>query len=602
MQWKSTALLPIAISLAFAFTSSASSDPSRLPRSLKRLPGRTSPSPPTPLGDKDPKPAQDYHVVSKDVLNLRSIMEGGRKLIRHDCDSQDALEAIFTKDVGFPSASLHTALSVDEGVTWDPAGPLGQDPGLPERDHSIAFDGGLTHLSYVEGDSLFFAADIYQCMATFPRFAAISDDTHFYLSPQVVFEPPSTIYLSVFAPLTGNTYFTKTTDDGATWGPMVRMNDAGAQGFDMKGFDGPLAMDADSEFLAALAMVLLDPEWASANGFLSNVSYPAYTQTTDGGETWAPLRLLWGNDGSRYPHGHSGDPVFDEQIHYIGGVQEVGYTSVGDNVAVTVDGMVHLAYTMTDTTFGYMGVFHTRVGNDSLSSAYIGFPEDPELSGESGVAYMPGIGQSDGELFTASVVVGWTEFVQPTGMGDICYAVILPGQAEQMWGPLNVTNTPTDDETYQRIVDRLRTGISGELHELFIDWVFLYYGDGGSARDSTLWHLQTVFSLAGIEDGGAGGGPLPRAASLSQNYPNPFNPTTTITYSLEAQSRVSIEIRDVRGRLVRKLEEGIGETGTHRVTWDGRGDRGEPLPSGVYLYRLRTDRGVSAVRKMIMLR
>jgi hypothetical protein len=599
MKRRLLALLPIALFFTLTNTLPFFGGPERLPRSLKRIPSHSLASPGTLHNERGKEPAQSTHVVSKDILNMRSIMGGGRKLIRHDCGSQDALEAVFTKDVGVPAASLHSALSLDEGVMWGLVGPLGEDPLIHESEHSIAFSGGLTHLAYVEGESLYFAQDHYQCLQAFSRLGAISDSTHVYSSPQVIFEPPSTIYLSAFAPLTGNAYFTKTTDNGATWGPMVRINDIGTQDFDMKGFNGPLAMDADGDVVAFLAMVVLDENWAGGHGFLPNVSYPAYTQTTDGGDTWSELRLLWGNDGSQYPRGHSGDPGFDEQLHYIGGVEEVGYAQVQDNVAITVDGKVHLAYTMIDTTFGYVGVFHTVGDNGSLANAHVGYPEDPELSGESGVAYMPGIAQSDGGHFSGDIVVGWTEFVQPGGIGDICYAHIRAGNVEG-GDPVNATHTPTDDETYQRIVDRLYPPSSDEF---FIDWLFLYYSVGGDARDSTLWHLQAEHHLVGIEDGGTGaGGSLPRAAILSQNYPNPFNPSTTIAYSLERPGRVSIEITDVRGRLVKRLEDGTRETGTYRIVWDGRGDRGEQLPSGVYLYRLRMEGKVSPARKMLLLR
>ena len=47
--------------------------------------------------------------------------------------------------------------------------------------------------------------------------------------------------------------------------------------------------------------------------------------------------------------------------------------------------------------------------------------------------------------------------------------------------------------------------------------------------------------------------------------------------------------------------DGVREAGSHSVLWEGRDDSGRPLPSGVYLYRLRAGEFVQA-RKMLLLR
>ncbi len=99
---------------------------------------------------------------------------------------------------------------------------------------------------------------------------------------------------------------------------------------------------------------------------------------------------------------------------------------------------------------------------------------------------------------------------------------------------------------------------------------------------------------------GAGG--LPAIAfSLSQNYPNPFNPSTTIEYSLARTGPVDIAIFDVNGRKVRTLAGGIERQGTHKAVWNGKNDRGTPVASGVYFYRLIAG-DFTQIRKMILLR
>jgi photosystem II stability/assembly factor-like uncharacterized protein len=92
-----------------------------------------------------------------------------------------------------------------------------------------------------------------------------------------------------------------------------------------------------------------------------------------------------------------------------------------------------------------------------------------------------------------------------------------------------------------------------------------------------------------------------REPVLHANSPNPFNPETTIRYSLPRATQVRLYVYDVSGRLVRRLEEGMEPAGERAVTWNGRDDRGTPVGSGVYIYRLDVD-GMRLTRKMSLLK
>ena len=80
---------------------------------------------------------------------------------------------------------------------------------------------------------------------------------------------------------------------------------------------------------------------------------------------------------------------------------------------------------------------------------------------------------------------------------------------------------------------------------------------------------------------------LPAATllALSPNYPNPFNPSTLLSYRLAAPGRLRLSIHDAQGRLQRRLVDDWQEAGAHSAAWDGRDERGRPLPNGVYLAR-----------------
>ena len=98
---------------------------------------------------------------------------------------------------------------------------------------------------------------------------------------------------------------------------------------------------------------------------------------------------------------------------------------------------------------------------------------------------------------------------------------------------------------------------------------------------------------------------IPARYAMMQNYPNPFNPTTTISYQLPAQSRVTLKIFDVLGREVATLVDGIQEPGYKTASFNAG-----KLASGVYYYRLhvrQTDGGSSTgsyvdTKKLLLLK
>lgn len=84
----------------------------------------------------------------------------------------------------------------------------------------------------------------------------------------------------------------------------------------------------------------------------------------------------------------------------------------------------------------------------------------------------------------------------------------------------------------------------------------------------------------------AGQSPSATPSHLGQNAPNPFNPSTNITYSLATAGEIRLRFFDSQGRMVRTLVDGRKDAGEHTVTWDGRNDSGQALPSGVYYYEM----------------
>jgi len=88
---------------------------------------------------------------------------------------------------------------------------------------------------------------------------------------------------------------------------------------------------------------------------------------------------------------------------------------------------------------------------------------------------------------------------------------------------------------------------------------------------------------------------------LLGNYPNPFNPITYIDYTINKSGIVVIDIYNVKGQKVKRIQNKHLENGYHRSIWNGRDDNGNMVSNGVYFYHMRTD-DYQAIKKMTMIK
>jgi hypothetical protein len=142
--------------------------------------------------------------------------------------------------------------------------------------------------------------------------------------------------------------------------------------------------------------------------------------------------------------------------------------------------------------------------------------------------------------------------------------------------PSGTYNYPTNAQI------RFRCDASGNQDYIYIDEVeFRGYGVGGAG--------------GGIEV--ANKNPLiPAGSHLSQNYPNPFNPRTTISFNLDTESHVTLDVFNVAGKRVATLVNGTKGAGLHSVEFDA-----SSLSSGIYYYRLVAG-DIVEHKKMVLLK
>lgn len=116
-------------------------------------------------------------------------------------------------------------------------------------------------------------------------------------------------------------------------------------------------------------------------------------------------------------------------------------------------------------------------------------------------------------------------------------------------------------------------------HYLFVidaEGIVRYRGAGSNLDAAAIVVGEALAQVVAVDDA------PPPPASLGNIAPNPFNPIARIPFTLAAPGALTLDVLDVRGRLVRNLARGFWPAGRHEVTWSGDG-----APSGTYLARLR---------------
>jgi hypothetical protein len=84
------------------------------------------------------------------------------------------------------------------------------------------------------------------------------------------------------------------------------------------------------------------------------------------------------------------------------------------------------------------------------------------------------------------------------------------------------------------------------------------------------------------------------------NYPNPFQESTNITYYLEKQAKVELNIFDINGNLINSLVNQNQEMGEYSIKWNCTNDEGIKISSGLYYYQIKVDNTVITKQAIII--
>jgi len=96
--------------------------------------------------------------------------------------------------------------------------------------------------------------------------------------------------------------------------------------------------------------------------------------------------------------------------------------------------------------------------------------------------------------------------------------------------------------------------------------------------------------------------------TICQNYPNPLvinnerNSITTISYHIAQAGEVSLKLYNIKGQEVKTLVNTCQQKGDYQVSWDGTDNFNAHLPSGIYLYQIKSTEGKPVTKKLVLIR
>ncbi len=116
-----------------------------------------------------------------------------------------------------------------------------------------------------------------------------------------------------------------------------------------------------------------------------------------------------------------------------------------------------------------------------------------------------------------------------------------------------------------------------------------------------IFSAQADFQMGSPTLVGAEEGAVLTGFSLSQNYPNPFNPSTQIIFNLAKPAFTTLKVYNMLGQEVQTLVSENMPPGIHSVEFSAVKEGTGELPSGVYVYQIRSG-SFSFARKMLLLK
>lgn len=123
------------------------------------------------------------------------------------------------------------------------------------------------------------------------------------------------------------------------------------------------------------------------------------------------------------------------------------------------------------------------------------------------------------------------------------------------------------------------------------DIVFVDENTGWILTDNGVFHKGELFIIDETL--------IPQTFKLHQPYPNPFNPVTHVDFTVPEVADVSFAVYSLLGQEVMS-QTIVYQPGTYKLTWNGRDQMENILPSGVYILKMESDSFLKTKKLVLM--
>ncbi len=442
--------------------------------------------------------------------------------------------------------NIYFSSSFDGGRTWAKNRMIDPDRGTPSDPHLACDSSGNIYFVWADEPK----GEIYFSMScdkgtTWTQAVRVDDGLHSSYGPALAVDDKGWIYV-VWSDTREDwdIYFSMSTDAGTTWTPNVRVNYPPS--------NLQLASDIAVDKKGVIYVVWLD--------FRSGVKWDLYfSKSADAGSTWSLSKKVNNDD--------------------ING-------SIANDPSLVVDSNGGLYVVWTYQGNHTTGVYFSRSGNGGWS-----WTRTVKVNTDSIYQYSDPCLSIDAQ---GRLYIAWHALAVYPDSFHIYFS--MSQDSGRTWLSPNIQVDEMDWGALRPSLGAIKNG------ELYIAWDEVKDSRGGA---DIYFSSDTVFS--GIEEWRENPVVI-KDFELGQNWPNPFNPTTIINYELRIKNspvRTTLKVYNILGQEVKTLVSEEQRAGSYEVIWDGRDNRGKPVASGVYFYRLEVKGdGLKATRtkKLVLLR
>ena len=312
-------------------------------------------------------------------------------------------------------------------------------------------------------------------------------------------------------------------------------------------------------------------------------------KTTDGGQNWLPINNGLGVDNNLQLRKIIIDPN-NSNVLYAG--IEAKVIEDGDEITTIQGGLFKSVdagenWTRIDSDSPQLSVWDIDI--DPMDSQIIYTSVSSEYDHSLQIDYHGGVYKTtDG---------GLTWEMANNGFGslenlDVSSIAISPANHQTLYA--TTTDSPYHDECNGRGI--FKSTDSGNTWQAVNSGLGVHYFSTITIDPSNSSILYAGSSGNGIDKGidseVSGSVELDSDSDLERifNSPNPFSSSTDINFQLSIDSRITLNIFDIHGRLIRTLLSNENYlAGKHSIVWNGLNNSCELAASGTYFYSISSD-------------